>query len=144
MTSNNNKLGLEGEFPEEDLPLLIRRYGMSDWNDGSVRILDRRNLPHEESYLDCTSVEDVARAIEDMAIQGAFSISVAAGYGLALTDLAEGQPAAALQEAAERLISTRPTGLALRRMVNACLDRANDALNAAADPVAAIIGRFAP
>ena len=139
MNSNDDKLGLEGEFPEEDLPLLIRRYGMSDWNDGSVRILDRRKLPHDEVYVDCTSVEDVATAIEDMAIQGAFSISIAAGYGLALTDLAKDDPTTSLRKAADRLIRTRPTGLALRRMVEACITQANNAINSGEDPVAAIV-----
>ena len=70
--SENDRLGLEGVFVEKDLPLLIRRQGMADWCDGVVRILDRRALPHEERYVDCESVDQVAVCIEDMVIQGAF------------------------------------------------------------------------
>lgn len=121
---NNVRLGLEGEFREADLPLLVRRAGMAEWRDGTVRILDRRKLPLNEVYVDCVNVEDVARAIEEMVIQGAFSLSIAAGYGLALTatdDLDQ------IRAAAKRLSATRPTGLALDRMMTACLTRAGEA-----------------
>jgi methylthioribose-1-phosphate isomerase len=131
----DNKLGLEGEFKESDLPLLIRRAGMAEWDDGVVRILDRRKLPLTEQYLECRTVEEVANAIENMAIQGAFSLSIAAGYGLALA----GSDAQAIQLSAERLINTRPTGLALHRMMTACLARVEVALGEGEDPVRAII-----
>lgn len=133
------RLGLEGEFPEDELPLLIRRAGMAEWRDGHVRILDRRELPHRERYLECTAPEQVARAIEEMAIQGAFSISIAAGYGLALTDLGSGDPVQTLRASAERLIATRPTGLALKRMQTACLARAEAAAANGGDPKSAIL-----
>jgi methylthioribose-1-phosphate isomerase len=131
----DNKLGLEGEFKESDLPLLIRRAGMAEWDDGVVRILDRRELPLEVQYLECRTVEEVANAIENMAIQGAFSLSIAAGYGLALA----GSDAQAIQLSAARLINTRPTGLALHRMMAACLARVDVALGEGEDPVRAII-----
>lgn len=134
----NDRLGLEGVFLEEELPLLIRRRGMADWHDGVVRILDRRALPHEERYVDCASVEEVARCIEDMVIQGAFSLSVAAGYGLALaTEPGVGnddQRWAALQQGSDRLLKTRPTGLALHRMLKACLGAARTAIEQAESP----------
>ena len=78
------RLGLDGEYLESDLPLLIRREGMAELVDGSVRILDRRVLPHTIEYLECDTVEDVAVAIESMAIQGAFTLSLAAGYAMAM------------------------------------------------------------
>lgn len=139
--SDNNRLGLEGVFVEEELPLLIRRQGMADWRDGVVRILDRRALPHDERYVDCTSVEEVARCIEDMVIQGAFSLSVAAGYGLALaaSDKSGVDHRARLAAAAERLRKTRPTGLALQRMMTACMVAAEGALEAGRSPGDAIL-----
>ncbi len=136
MQSANSQLGLEGEFLETDLPLLIRRAGMAEWDDGIVRILDRRELPSNEKYLECRTVDDVAVAIEDMAIQGAFSLSIAAGYGLALA----GNNVELIKESAERLIHTRPTGLALRRMLTACLAEVESAENAGAGPRGAIVG----
>ena len=66
MTAGDGNLGLEGEFNESDLPLLVRRAGMAVWDDGVVRILDRRALPSSEKYLECRTVDEVAVAIETM------------------------------------------------------------------------------
>lgn len=116
---SNGQLGLEGEYAESDLPLLIRRAGMSEWDNGIVRILDRRGLPQRESYLDCRTTDEVAIAIEDMAIQGAFSLAIAAGYGLALASKLSCANSESIRTAKARLLSTRPTGLALNRMLDA-------------------------
>ena len=78
-------LGWEGVFPNEAIPLPMRRAGMAEWQGDHVLMLDRRQLPLRETYLQLQTTDDVAQAIEDMAIQGAFSISIAAGYGLALS-----------------------------------------------------------
>ena len=141
-----SRLGLEGVFPEQTIPLPMRRSGMAEWVPASaqseqhVLMLDRRCLPLEETYLRHTRVEDVATAIEDMAIQGAFSISIAAGYGLALsaTDLV-GDNLSEVEKAAERLARTRPTGLAIKRMMDACLAAAHSAAESGQPIQAAIL-----
>ena len=119
---------LDGFYRESELPLLIKRRGMATWENDSVVILDRRKLPHSEEYLTCRTTEEVALAIESMAIQGAFSISIAAGYGLALSML-NNYSLLSIKEAGNRLISTRPTGLALSRVINLCLQKAEEAIN---------------
>jgi len=134
-----NPLGLEGEFPEDELPLLVRRAGMAVWDDGVVRILDRRALPGSEQYVECRTTEDVAVAIETMVIQGAFSLSIAAGYGLALSCIGGKDILGRMQSAVARLRSTRPTGLALQRMLSACATNAKEALSSDKDPVHAIV-----
>lgn len=139
MSASGDKVGLEGEFRELDLPLLIRRAGMAEWDDGVVRILDRRELPLAEKYLECRSVEDVATAVEEMAIQGAFSLSIAAGYGLALAVHDGADQLSDLRSAASRLATTRPTGLALQRMLDACLANAESAVVAGEGPRKAIV-----
>ncbi len=136
---DSQKLGLEGEFPESEMPLLIRRAGMAEWDDGIVRILDRRQLPLAEKYVECRTTEDVARAIEDMVIQGAFSLSIAAGYGLALSVDNHSDPLQRIHIAADRLSKTRPTGLALQRMLDACLQRVESASDAGGNLVEAIV-----
>ncbi len=138
----NTDLGLDGEYLERELPLLIRRIGMAAWTAGRVRILDRRRLPHEEVYVDCSTVEDVARAIESMTIQGAFTLALAAGYGLALAvPPAASAPAARerIALASQRLGRTRPTGLALGRVLRAAALAADEALAVGEDPVRAIV-----
>jgi len=137
--SGGDRLGLEGEFSEADLPLLVRRAGMAEWHGDRVRILDRRALPLVEKYLDCRTAEEVAVAIEEMVIQGAFSLSIAAGYGLALAAVSGQGDLNSIRSAADRLLETRPTGLALRRMIDACVQRADAAALAGNRPDEAIV-----
>jgi len=136
---NTDRPGLEGEFSESELPLLVRRAGMAEWDDGVVRILDRRALPLSETYLECRTTEAVAVAIEEMVIQGAFSLSIAAGYGLALSCGNGPDVLKDIQSGAARLEKTRPTGLALHRMLTACVQRAEAAIVAGEDPVETIV-----
>lgn len=112
-------LGLDGEYREDELPLLIQRRGMAYWSGDGVRILDRRCLPHAHQELNCRSVEEVALAIETMAIQGAFTLAIAAGYGIALAVSDSSTAREAGRSARARLGATRPTGLALQRMLAA-------------------------
>ena len=122
------KLGLEGVFPEQDIPLPMRRAGMAEWHGDHVKMLDRRALPLVEKYLQLKTTEQVAEAIEKMVIQGAFSISIAAGYGLALSaPETHNESLSVVKQAAERLIRTRPTGLAIKRLLAACLQAAKTA-----------------
>jgi len=84
-----------------------------------VRILDQRQLPGEEVWMELASSSEVAKAIQDLAVRGAPAIGVAAAYGLAV-DARRGADAARLREAAERLVRARPTAVnlawAVRRM----------------------------
>lgn len=122
-------LGWEGVFPNDSIPLPMRRAGMAEWQGDHVLMLDRRQLPLSEVYLQLRSTEEVAKAIEDMVIQGAFSISIAAGYGFALSaPVGVVDNIEPLEEVAKRLTQTRPTGLAIARMMKACLDVAEAAI----------------
>jgi methylthioribose-1-phosphate isomerase len=81
----------------------------------SVELLDQRLLPREERYLRLDSAEEVARAIEEMAVRGAPAIGVSAAMGVAI-EIARapaGGAAAALERACERLRRTRPTAVNL-------------------------------
>ncbi len=88
------------------------------WSDDAVLLLDQRRLPTDEVYLSLRSVEEVARAIEDLAVRGAPAIGCAAALGLAraAVDSGAGDAAALLRDldaAAERLARTRPTAVNL-------------------------------
>ena len=128
VTSKDESLGLDGFYKESELPLLIQRKGMAVWNDGVVEILDRRKLPHLQEYINCHNTEEVAIAIEEMVIQGAFSISIAAGYGLALSAQNSITSMDGICNAALRLKKTRPTGLALSRVLDLCMIKAKNAI----------------
>ena len=84
----------------------------------AVELLDQRRLPSEEVYLRLESVEDVAQAIETLAVRGAPAIGCAAALGVAqaaVTSAASGVGAlrADLDAAIERLSRTRPTAVNL-------------------------------
>lgn len=87
---------------------------------GALAIIDRRKLPREQVRVVCRNYEEVARAIEDMAVQGAGDIAVTAGFGLYLASL-ENDPDT-LRKAAERLKATRPTGFHLAALMDRLLD----------------------
>ena len=91
-------------------------------------VLDRRRLPREIVRLECPDHEAVARAIEDMAVQGAGDIAITAGFGLYLAARSAEKSGASnlgekLREAAGRLIATRPTGFHLAALVNKLMTR---------------------
>jgi methylthioribose-1-phosphate isomerase len=91
-------------------------------------IIDRRKLPREIAALYCGGFKDVAKAIEDMAVQGAGDIAVTAGYGLYLAareleKKGEGRNEKALEAAAERLRATRPTGFILPLLMRNALKK---------------------
>jgi methylthioribose-1-phosphate isomerase len=105
-------------------------------------IIDRRRLPREIVRLECPDYEAVARAIEEMAVQGAGDIAVTAGFGLYLAarKLEHGSTAgktATLWEAAGRLVATRPTGFHLAALVNKLMGRIEEA--AGAKPASEVI-----
>ena len=88
------------------------------WSGEGVEMLDQRQLPEREEYLHLRTVEEVARAIEDLAIRGAPAIGCAAGLGVALgaaTSAASHPEALAsdLEPVFERLGRTRPTAVNL-------------------------------
>jgi len=90
-----------------------------------VDILDRRVFPLECRWVHCGSVEEVARAIEDMVTQSSGPMFAAtAGMVLAARAARALDPAAAvaaLHQAGRRLIATRPTNNAIRDAVTAIL-----------------------
>ena len=55
-----------------------------EWTSEGVRMLDQRLLPMEEKYLMLRSYEEVAEAIQKMAVRGAPAIGVSAAMGIAL------------------------------------------------------------
>jgi methylthioribose-1-phosphate isomerase len=92
------------------------------WSNGELLILDQRKLPGEVTWIEATSVEKVARAIEDLTVRGAPAIGIAAAYGVALAAQSKSATHASLYKAIERLRITRPTGYnlfwALKRMTD--------------------------
>ena len=87
------------------------------WEGEALALLDQRELPERETYLRLESVDDVARAIEGMAVRGAPAIGCAAAFGLVCATRAEAADLTSLrgelEEASGRLAATRPTAVNL-------------------------------
>jgi methylthioribose-1-phosphate isomerase len=96
-----------------------------EWTDNGVRFLDQTKLPTEETYVNCTTYQEVADVIRNMVVRGAPAIGVAAALGIALgvkNSQAEnvGDLKRDLDQICEVIGKTRPTAVnlfwAIRRM----------------------------
>ncbi|MDX9875234.1 MAG: S-methyl-5-thioribose-1-phosphate isomerase [Spongiibacteraceae bacterium] len=88
------------------------------WCGDHLQLLDQRQLPAREIYLDYRDANGVATAIREMIVRGAPAIAIAAAYGavLAARQLAGQHPAdwsAALQPSLDQLANSRPTAINL-------------------------------
>ena len=55
-----------------------------EWTDSGVRFIDQTKLPTEETYVTCTTYQQVADVIRNMVVRGAPAIGVSAAMGIAL------------------------------------------------------------
>ena len=79
----------------------------------SVGAIDQRRLPHEFVITKIENVTAAAEAIRSMLVRGAPLIGATAAYGIALA-VRQDASDAALDQACELLIGTRPTAINLR------------------------------
>ena len=108
---------------DHDLGFLLRYENIAWYEDGLVRILDRRVYPAEIIFQECRTVEQVADAITRMVTQSAGPYT-AAGMGMALAAYqvrgrSKEKQLAALEEAAGLLSTARPTTEPRMRQVTA-------------------------
>ena len=71
------------ERQDKDLAWMLQFDNIAWYEDGKVRILDRRIYPIEVKFVTCTDHRQVAEAIRDMVTQSAGPY-VAAAMGMAL------------------------------------------------------------
>jgi len=96
-----------------------------EWTERGVRFIDQTKLPTEETYVNCTTYQEVADVIRNMVVRGAPAIGVSAGMGIALgvkNSKAEsvGELKKEFDEICDVIGKTRPTAVnlfwAIRRM----------------------------
>lgn len=88
------------------------------WTGAALELLDQRKLPFVVEYLACTTSDEVAAAIHDLAVRGAPAIGIAAAWGAVLgsREVMAATPAEALEKlepALQRLNDARPTAVNL-------------------------------
>lgn len=119
---------------DDDLAFMLRYENVAWYEDGKVRILDRRIYPTKIEFVTCSTHREVAQAIADMVTQSAGPYT-AAGMGMALAafecrDLGRKEMLDYLEKAAYTLSHARPT--TANRMVlttNGCLEAARKAMD---------------
>ena len=82
------------------------------WKERGLEIIDQRLLPVKEKRILLETTEDIAVAIETLAVRGAPAIGVAAAYGVVVAAL-ENPDEAHVRSSVERLRNTRPTAVNL-------------------------------
>ena len=132
------------ERMDEGMPFLLRYENVAWYEDGKVRILDRRVYPREVRYEVCETYGQVVRAIADMVTQSAGPYT-AVGMGMALAahqvrSKGKAEQTAFLRRAAEELAHARPTTAGrYGKITFRCAAVAEAALEAGRDPVSAIV-----
>jgi len=118
---------------DEGVGFLLRYENVAWYEDGAVRILDRRIYPIRTEYVVCKRHEEVARAIADMVTQsGGPFLAAAMGMALAaceVKDAPEAEILAHLERAAYTLSHARPTTAAkMGRVTERAMNAARRAL----------------
>ncbi len=129
---------------DENMPFLLQYENVAWYENGKVRILDRRIYPTEVRFVECVTYQEVVQAIADMVTQSAGPYT-AVGMGMALAawqvrDKGTAEQDAFLQQAAYDLAHARPTTAnRYGQITYRCAEVAKEALAAGKDPVQAIV-----
>lgn len=126
-----------------DMPFMLRYENVAWYEDGEVRILDRRVYPKEIRFEICRTYKEVAKAIKDMVTQSAGPYT-AAGMGMALAayearDLKGEDLLNFLEDAAETISTARPTtSTRLKKVTRGSIEAAKRAMESGEDIVEAL------
>ena len=126
-----------------DMPFMLRYENVAWYEDGEVRILDRRVYPKEIRFEICRTHKEVAKAIKDMVTQSAGPYT-AAGMGMALAayearDLKGEDLLNFLEDAAETISTARPTtSTRLKKVTRGSIEAAKRAMESGEDIVEAL------
>lgn len=129
--------------PDKALAFMLQYENIAWYENGAVRILDRRCYPRSVAFVTCTHYGEVAQAIRDMVTQSAGPYTAAA-MGMALAahecrDRSEAEQRAYLKEAASVIANARPTTAKRMAHITALmLDAAEAAWQSGADVAGAI------
>lgn len=126
-----------------DMPFMLKYENVAWYEDGEVRILDRRVYPKEIRFEICKTHKEVAKAIKDMVTQSAGPYT-AAGMGMALAayearDLRGEDLLNFLEDAAETISTARPTtSTRLKKVTRGSIEAAKRAMESGDDVVEAL------
>ena len=131
---------------DEGLAFMLQYENIAWYENGKVRILDRRIYPREVKFVECTDYHEVRQAITDMVTQSAGPYT-AAGMGMALAayqaeGLSKDEQIAFLAEASDVISHARPTTANRMKLItDACYEVGKEAIEKGESAVDAIFKR---
>ncbi len=128
---------------DKNLAYMLQYEHIAWYENGKVRILDRRVYPNKVEYVTCNSYHEVAQAIKDMVTQSGGPY-LAAGMGMVLAansckNMSGTKKIAYLRDAAKVLATARPTtSEGMKIITQNCLTVAKDSILVGSDTIEAI------
>lgn len=129
---------------DKGMPFLLRYENVAWYEDGQVRILDRRVYPREVKFVNCKTYKEVVLAIQNLVTQSAGPYT-AVGMGMALAayesrNLEKSERIKFLEEAENALRNARITTASRYGIITSrCLEIAKDAIEKGEDPIELIV-----
>lgn len=131
---------------DDGLAFILKYENVAWYENGKVRILDRRIYPREIKFVECLTYREVQQAITDMVTQSAGPYT-AAGMGMALAayeckDFSIDEQLIFLKTASEVISNARPTTVNRMKLItDSCFETAKHALENNKCPINAIFQR---
>ena len=132
------------ERADKGLAFMLRYENVAWYENGKVRILDRRIYPTKVEFVTCSNYREVIKALQDMVTQSAGPYTAAA-MGMALAayeckDLSEEKQIEYLTTASYEISHARPTTVSRMKLItDGCLTAAKKALEQGTDVSDAIV-----
>lgn len=132
------------ERADKDLAFMLQYENVAWYENGKVRILDRRIYPTRVEFVECSTHGEVTQAITDMVTQSAGPYTAAAmGMALAAYEcrgMDEAGQVAYLKKAADTIAHARPTTVDRMKLITeGCFEAAQAAMDAGQDVSEAIV-----
>lgn len=134
------------ERMDKDLAFMLKYENIAWFENGKVKILDRRIYPKEIKFVECTDYKEVKQAIADMVTQSAGPYT-AAGMGMALAayqckNMKIEEQINYLNKASEEISHARPTTINRMKIItDSCAEVGIEALRKEKSAVEAIFRR---
>ena len=131
---------------DDGLAFMLRYENIAWYEDGKVKILDRRIYPREVKFVECTTHTQVRQAITDMVTQSAGPYT-AAGMGMALAayearNLEKEEQIKFLEKASDVISHARPTTANRMKLItDSCYEVGKKAILNGESPIKAIFDR---
>ena len=131
---------------DQGLAFMLQYENIAWYENGKVRILDRRIYPREVKFVECSDYHEVRQAITDMVTQSAGPYT-AAGMGMALAayqaeGLSKEKQIAFLKEASDVISHARPTTVNRMKLITeSCYEVGKEAIEQGKSAVEAIFQR---